>query len=411
MLLNVVLNEAKNFKSLNHLLIYSFLEQKAQKCYGESFIAFLDSNSDFFNSETDLSIFNLKSRLIKRILIDLKSENLLTFQFVKKSAILIKILHFKQELSDIKFNLSEKNTQNSTFKQELSTISNTFDTFKQELSNIKRDLSEFKSFLSEKCEKLKNFPPPVTPPSNYIIHDSCSGVLNDSESLNRFKLDSDSSVNEIQDREKEIQVKNEIQVKRVKDESLLNLSESRECACERETLKNEAEQKKEVKKPKKPRGASFDINSLELPSWLDLDLWQDYIAHRAEKRAKLTASGAKRMLLEWCDWQKSGINVNNCIKNALVKGWLGVFKENANNQTLGGFKSENKNEQKSENEIDNRKPSERCALLFDSPEEEAAAWEKARKWGREQSEKMRKEREERDREIWGDIPEHWRFGS
>lgn len=65
---------------------------------------------------------------------------------------------------------------------------------------------------------------------------------------------------------------------------------------------------------------------ISLPDFIDPTLWQDYLAYKKERREKLTQKGIEAKFSEWAKWDAEGIDVNECIREAMRNEWQGVFK-------------------------------------------------------------------------------------
>lgn len=65
---------------------------------------------------------------------------------------------------------------------------------------------------------------------------------------------------------------------------------------------------------------------VSLPDFIDPNLWQDYLAYKKERREKLTQKGIEAKFSEWAKWASEGIDVNECIREAMRNEWQGVFK-------------------------------------------------------------------------------------
>ena len=63
-----------------------------------------------------------------------------------------------------------------------------------------------------------------------------------------------------------------------------------------------------------------------LPDFIDPNLWQEYLAYKKERREKLTQKGIEMKFSEWAKWASEGIDVNECIREAMANEWQGVFK-------------------------------------------------------------------------------------
>ncbi len=77
--------------------------------------------------------------------------------------------------------------------------------------------------------------------------------------------------------------------------------------------------------PLPPKGVS-------LPDFIDPNLWQKYLAYKKERREKLSTEGIEMKFSEWAKWASEGIDVNECLREAMRNEWQGVFKP----KTQGG---------------------------------------------------------------------------
>lgn len=71
--------------------------------------------------------------------------------------------------------------------------------------------------------------------------------------------------------------------------------------------------------PLPPKGVS-------LPDFIDPNLWQDYLAYKKERKEKLSDKGIEMKFSEWAKWASEGIDVNECLREAMRNEWQGVFK-------------------------------------------------------------------------------------
>lgn len=67
-----------------------------------------------------------------------------------------------------------------------------------------------------------------------------------------------------------------------------------------------------------PKGVS-------LPDFIDPNLWQEYLAYKKERREKLSSKGIEMKFSEWAKWASEGIDVNECLREAMRNEWQGVF--------------------------------------------------------------------------------------
>lgn len=66
--------------------------------------------------------------------------------------------------------------------------------------------------------------------------------------------------------------------------------------------------------------------SISLPDFIDPNLWQEYLAYKKERREKLSSKGLQMKFSEWRKWHAEGIDVNECLREAMRNEWQGVFK-------------------------------------------------------------------------------------
>ncbi|AQW85570.1 hypothetical protein CPIN18021_0327 [Campylobacter pinnipediorum subsp. caledonicus] len=93
----------------------------------------------------------------------------------------------------------------------------------------------------------------------------------------------------------------------------------------------------EKEKNKKEKSQKLEI---DLPAFLNPEVWSDFLAYRKERKEKITLTGIKRKFSQWQKWHDEGIDVNQCIIETMANDWQGVFKPKAqqNNQ---GYKQQN----------------------------------------------------------------------
>lgn len=65
---------------------------------------------------------------------------------------------------------------------------------------------------------------------------------------------------------------------------------------------------------------------ISLPDFIDPNLWQKYLAYKKERREKLSTEGIEMKFSEWAKWASEGIDVNECLREAMRNEWQGVFK-------------------------------------------------------------------------------------
>lgn len=70
----------------------------------------------------------------------------------------------------------------------------------------------------------------------------------------------------------------------------------------------------------------FDMKSVELPNFINPQVWLKYCNYKAERKEKLTQTGIQAKFSEWKKWHDEGVNINECIETAMANEWRGVFK-------------------------------------------------------------------------------------
>lgn len=77
----------------------------------------------------------------------------------------------------------------------------------------------------------------------------------------------------------------------------------------------------------------------ELPSFIDPDVWREYLAYKKERKEKLSQAGIRAKFSQWRKWADEGIDVNECIKRAMANEWAGVFKPKPNELAGAGLRA------------------------------------------------------------------------
>lgn len=79
------------------------------------------------------------------------------------------------------------------------------------------------------------------------------------------------------------------------------------------------EEKKAVKK-------TNDEPPIEVPEFIEGDLWLKWIQHRKEIRKKLTRTQAEAQIKKLTKWKEQGYDPNEIIRNSISNGWQGLFE-------------------------------------------------------------------------------------
>lgn len=73
------------------------------------------------------------------------------------------------------------------------------------------------------------------------------------------------------------------------------------------------------------RSPGFDPMCLELPDWLDADLWGRWVRHRVQIRKPLTEEAAKQQIRDLAGFKQQGHTPEAVIAHAIGKSWQGLF--------------------------------------------------------------------------------------
>lgn len=76
------------------------------------------------------------------------------------------------------------------------------------------------------------------------------------------------------------------------------------------------------------RSPGFDPMCLELPDWLDADLWGRWVRHRVQIRKPLTEEAAKQQIKDLAGFKQQGHTPEAVITHAIGKSWQGLFAPN-----------------------------------------------------------------------------------
>lgn len=91
------------------------------------------------------------------------------------------------------------------------------------------------------------------------------------------------------------------------------------------TVKNQKNNRQEPS-PARKSAQKFDPMSLELPDWLDAELWGRWVRHRVQIRKPLTEEAAKQQVKDLAGFRKRGHTPEAVIANAIGKSWQGLFE-------------------------------------------------------------------------------------
>ena len=78
------------------------------------------------------------------------------------------------------------------------------------------------------------------------------------------------------------------------------------------------------KDPKKPATPKFDASGMELPAWLERDLWCMWVRDRDARKKSLTEDAAKLSIGKLDTHRANGFTPRDVIENAIACGWTGL---------------------------------------------------------------------------------------
>lgn len=88
-------------------------------------------------------------------------------------------------------------------------------------------------------------------------------------------------------------------------------------------------------KPKKSKD-KFDALSYPIPSFIEQENWNDFVAMRKEIKKPLTETAAKRLISKLTEFDANGFDVNDSLDYSIMSQYQGVFersrKQQSNNQ-------------------------------------------------------------------------------
>ncbi|MFY3534632.1 helix-turn-helix domain-containing protein [Achromobacter denitrificans] len=73
------------------------------------------------------------------------------------------------------------------------------------------------------------------------------------------------------------------------------------------------------------RSPGFDPMCVELPVWLDAELWGRWARHRAQLRKPLTEEAARQQVKDLANFRQQGHTPEAVIEHAIGKSWQGLF--------------------------------------------------------------------------------------
>jgi hypothetical protein len=79
-------------------------------------------------------------------------------------------------------------------------------------------------------------------------------------------------------------------------------------------------------KAKTKKTSSLDCEKLDLPSWLNEQLWEDFKQHRKELKKPMTMLAQKKMINQLFKLKEKGQDIEFVINNSIANGWQGIFE-------------------------------------------------------------------------------------
>lgn len=65
---------------------------------------------------------------------------------------------------------------------------------------------------------------------------------------------------------------------------------------------------------------------MDLPTWIDEEVWQEFIAYRCEMKKPLSERAQRMTLKRLEGFLRRGFDPNESLMNSIVNGWQGVFE-------------------------------------------------------------------------------------
>ena len=74
---------------------------------------------------------------------------------------------------------------------------------------------------------------------------------------------------------------------------------------------------------------------LELPDWLPLETWQDWLAYRRQRRLTCTPMTLKAQITDLQGFLEAGMDLERIIRKSISSGWQGLFAEKSSGYRSG----------------------------------------------------------------------------
>lgn len=79
------------------------------------------------------------------------------------------------------------------------------------------------------------------------------------------------------------------------------------------------------KKGARKRAPGFDANEIELPDWLDRELWATWVQDRKARKKPVTEAGARAQLKQLDEYRRQGASPEKVIQHSIAGGYQGLF--------------------------------------------------------------------------------------
>lgn len=94
--------------------------------------------------------------------------------------------------------------------------------------------------------------------------------------------------------------------------------------CSQNSLKTVAKTATHIKKKEIIKETFKEIGP-DLPGWLDVELWTEFVKFRKKVKSPLTEHAAKLAIKKLADFRGDGYDPSDIIEQSIVNGWKGLF--------------------------------------------------------------------------------------
>lgn len=75
-----------------------------------------------------------------------------------------------------------------------------------------------------------------------------------------------------------------------------------------------------------PKGKESSPRVIDVPNFIDGDVWMEWVQYRKEKKKTLTPSTIDKQIKQLTKWHNEGQDVKQIINQSIMNGWTGLFK-------------------------------------------------------------------------------------